>query len=79
MVRTKTKLRFRAGKTAALAIGIAMLAGGGIAFRSERGAVSGEMGISPGWIHDAVPWGYTPAFCMNIKSKGLQKLHFVTV
>ena len=58
---------------------VAMLAAGGIAFRSERGAVSGEMGISLGWIHDVAPWGYTPAFCMNIKTKGLQKLHSVTV
>ena len=55
MVRTKTKLRFRAGKTAALAIGVAMLAAGGIAFRGERGAVSGEMGISLGWIHGSAP------------------------
>ena len=55
MVRTKTKLRFRAGKSAALAIGVAMLAAGGIAFRGERGADSGEMGISLGWIHGSVP------------------------
>ncbi|HEX9457306.1 MAG TPA: hypothetical protein VF935_06690 [Candidatus Acidoferrum sp.] len=53
-----------------------MLAAGGIAFRGERGAVSGEMGISLGWIHGAAPLGYTPGILYEYQNKGVTKIAF---